>query len=149
MMGRPPHDRRFVAGAVALTGARLPRSRIAIAQQSSDEIEALLIGSGFLEHAPFWWVGLIYRFGLKTDPVPEIRRINRAIGKLPIAFELDVHLLYRQDDETIYRVYCASALWALVHVGRKYNLPTEALEARLAELGGWPPEVIYEDSPEH
>lgn len=81
----------------------------------------------------------MYREGLKNDPVPEIRRINKKYGKLPVAFEIDVHLLYRQEDETIHRVYCASALWALVSVGRKYNLPTEALEARLAELGGWPP----------
>ena len=149
MINKPPHDKRYVSGSVALTGARLPRTTMAMGQKSDNEIEALLISSGFLEHAPFWWIGLMYREGLKNDPVPEIRRINRAIGKLPIAFELDVHLLYRQDDETIYRVYCASALWALVHVGRKYNLPTEALEARLAEFGGWPPEVIYEDSPEH
>lgn len=148
MTGRPPHDRRFVSGSVALTGTRLSRTIMAMGQRSDDEVEALLLNSKFFDNAPFWWVALMYRKGLKNDPAPEIRRINKKYGELPVAFEIDVRLLYRQDDETIYRVYCASALWALIHVGRKYNLPTAALETRLAELGGWPLEVIHENAPE-
>lgn len=147
MINRPPHDKRYVSGAVALTGTRLPRSTMAMGQRSDNEIEALLISSGFLENAPFWWIGLMYHEGLKNDSAPEIRRIKKKYGELPVAFEIDVRLLYRQDDETIYRVYCASALWALVDVGRKYDLPTAALETRLAELGGWPPDVIYVEQP--
>ena len=121
---------------------------MAMAQRSDAEVEALLLDSNFFDSAPFWWVALIYRKGLKNDLAPEIRRINKKYGELPVAFEIDVRLLYRQDDETIYRVYCASALWALIHVGRKYDLPTAALETRVAEFGGWPPEVIHKSAPE-
>jgi hypothetical protein len=47
------------------------------------------------------------------------------------------------------RIYESTALSALIYVGKKYKLPTEALEKRLIEIGGFPelPEDYYEKLP--
>jgi trehalose-6-phosphate synthase len=132
-----------------MTNQRAGKNEMPMMVKASHDLEQVLISSGLLDDAPFWWIGLMYRKGLKNEPAPEIRGINKKYGELPVAFEIDVRLLYRQDDETIYRVYCASALWALIHVGRKYELPTAVLESRLAELGEWPPQVIHANPTEN
>jgi hypothetical protein len=47
------------------------------------------------------------------------------------------------------QIFKATALIALIYVGKKYNLPIDGLEVRLKEIGGFSklPEDYYEKLP--
>ncbi len=74
------------------------------------------------------------RYGLKNDNVPYYEPINKEHGDLPLAIELDTHDLLIADPDDLKRLFTIATLNALIHAGHKYRLPTEALEARKAEV---------------
>ena len=111
-----------------------------------DLIEQFLIESNFLEDAPFKWVGLMYRYGLKNDLVPEYDRIDKKDGELPIAIELKMEILQWADQNNLkllYDIFMIGALEALIHVGHKYHLPFARLEIERLKYGTIP-ETIEE-----
>lgn len=123
------HNRKLVLGGVALVKARLKNECQAMSQVR-DELEPLLISSGWFPDAPFGWVGLIFRFGLKTESEPHFQRINKKHGDLPIAIEVDTHHLLdiHTDPERLKAFFKRVTIDCLTSVGRRYDLPTEALE---------------------
>jgi hypothetical protein len=129
------HNRKIVLGGSSLTNARLRRfPDIEVAPKVMDEIEQLMISSGYLNDAPFTWVGLMLRYGLQNEDIPHYEPINQEYGDLPLAIELDTHELLESDRETLKRRFMLATLKALIHAGHKYGLPTHTLEARQKEI---------------
>jgi hypothetical protein len=123
------HNRKLVLGGVALVKARLKNECQAMSQVR-DELEPLLIRSGWFPAAPFGWVGLILRFGLKTEIEPHYQRISKRHGDLPIAIEVDTHHLLEihTDPERLKAFFKRVTIDCLLSVARRYDLSTEALE---------------------
>jgi hypothetical protein len=118
-----------------------------------DSLCTLLEDAQFLEQAPFKWINFIYLEGTEnTFQKPRIGRISKKYFDLPLTVEIAAQWLEYasfNDEEMLEQIFEASALEALVVVGKKYKLPTEALEKRLQEIGGFPelPEDFYEKLP--
>jgi hypothetical protein len=74
------HNRKFVLGGAGLTMARANRYEIAVMTDVRDELEQIIISTGFLENAPLKWVGLILRHGLKNEGEPHYQRIDKKHG---------------------------------------------------------------------
>ena len=94
------HNRKLVLGGVALVKARI-KNEVQAISQVRDELEPLLISSGWFPAAPFGWVGLNFRFGLKAESEPHFQRISRKHGDLPIAIEVDTHHLLEIQAEPV------------------------------------------------
>jgi len=122
------HNRKLVIGGVALVKVRLKGTGPAMVS-ICDELEPILIESGFATQAPFQFVNLIIRYGLKDRWVPEYQKINKKYGDLPIAIEVDVSELVDAKVETIRAKFRKASLEALIHVGHKYGLPVQPLMA--------------------
>lgn len=127
------HNRKLVMGAVGLTMARIPAKPIAVAADKvRNEIEKEMIQSGYLEGAPFKWVGLIVREGLIDEIEPHYQSISKKHGDLPLAIEIDTHRLIHATPEEMEKVYRTATLIALVHAGEKYNLKVDRMKELLA-----------------
>lgn len=136
------HNRKFVPGIIDMVKVRLPNIKHVVSMQ--DDIEKIIIDSNFLENAPFKWVGLMYRVGIKNDLIPEYNRIDKKDGELPIAVEIDFELLKWADDRDVKLLkdlFMMAGLDALIHVGKKYNLPTEKIEEARSIYGVFPSSV--------
>jgi len=130
----PPHNRKFSLSAVSLTKARPNKHDMPAMKAASRAIEDILVRSNFLTVAPFSWVTLILRYGLKNEDAPHYEKINKRYGDLPLAIEVDTHELLRASLEQLVLKFKLTALKALIHAGRKYERPIEQLEAELAKL---------------
>lgn len=124
------HNRKLVLGGAAMTMARANRHDLPVMGEIMDELEPVMISTGYLDNAPFKWVSLILRYGLKNEDEPHYQKINKKHGDLPIAIELDTHELQHASREELKRLFMIATLKSLLHVGSKYSLPTEALKAR-------------------
>jgi len=133
----PVHDRLLVLGGSATVVGRLRFSGRAI-DEVRNEVERLMIDSAFLRGAPFRWISLIFRYGTETKLEPEYGKIDRQDGELPITVELEMEKLRRIDrprlHEELKRVFMLATLDALVDVGKRYGLPTEALLERRTDV---------------
>jgi len=123
------HNRKLVLSGVALTKARVPaKPMAAAANRVRDELEQEVIRSGFLDGAPFQWVGLIIREGLVDEAEPHFQKVNAKHGDLPLAIEIDVHRLLGVSEDEMAAVYRKATLMALVHAGDKYGLNVTRLK---------------------
>ena len=132
------HNRKLVIGAVGLTRARIKTQlTIPAIDAARDELEKLMIETGFLEGAPFQWVSLIVREGLKNDVEPSYERISKKSGSLPVSIEVDVQNLLDASQVEMKLHYKKAALTAIEHLGFKYGLNTieisQALDAMKSE----------------
>ena len=99
------HNRKLVLSGISLTMARPNRYDLDVMGEVMDELEEAMIASGYLDNAPFTWVGLLLRHGLKYEEIPHYQRINKKYGDLPLAIELDTHdliegaLVYEPDNK--------------------------------------------------
>lgn len=128
------HDRKLGLSGAAMTTARLPRYTIEVATQVRDEIERIMIDTGYLTGAPFEWVTISLRYGLKNDEDPHYDPVNKQYGDLPLAIELDTNELVDASREKIKKAFEIATLKALVSAGKRFNLPHAQLEARLEEF---------------
>jgi hypothetical protein len=126
------HNRKLVLSGVALTKAKIPaKQNAAAANRVRDDLEQEIVESGFLEKAPFRWVGLIIRYGLKDENEPHYDKIDSNHGDLPLAIEIDTHRLLEASEDDMIKVYRKATLTALVHAGEKYQLPVDRLRTLL------------------
>jgi hypothetical protein len=102
------------------------------AEAVRDEIENIILTSGYLEHAPFWWVTIAIRYGIKYDSKPHYCRINKKYGDLPLAIEVDTHDLIDASLPKLTAIFRRAVLISLIDAGRKYDLPVDRLERALA-----------------
>ena len=129
------HNRKLVLAGVALTQAKLPAKQTVLAMgQARDEIEQEIIASGYIETAPFKWVGLIIREGLKDELQPHYKKIDAKDGELPVAIEIDTHRLLEATAEQLVAIYSKAALIALADVGKKYGLNTARVDHLLSKM---------------
>ena len=135
------HNRKIVLGGVDLVGASMSHS-IRTMEKLMGSIESVMIDSDYLKDAPFLWVGLIFRYGLKHENTPHYQRINQKYGELPIALELDMRVLLTADetdpDYLLMAFLEIATLDSLIHAGRKYKLKIDALLERRSRLGQIP-----------
>ncbi len=128
------HNRKLAIGSVALTMARVPaKPMTSAANRVRDELEQEVIQSGYLDNAPFKWVGLIIREGLVDEIEPHYQKISAKHGDLPLAIEIDVHRLLDATEDEMAAVYRKATLIALAHAGTKYKLNTARIDQLLAE----------------
>jgi hypothetical protein len=122
------HNRRLVFSAVGLVKARV-RGEIPVMNQVRDELECALIEAEWFPSAPFRWIGLMFRYGLKTDSVPHFETIDPDDGELPIAIEIDTHVLLElsKDKPGLARFIKNTAIECLLAVAAKYGLPNARL----------------------
>jgi hypothetical protein len=145
MIGRPKHNRRLVLGGsdLIMIKSRLPNVIWEASANTQDELEGLIVGSGYLHDAPFWWVNLAMLYGLVESAVPQYSRISKKYGDLPLGIEVDTHRMLDAPLEELIYVEKTAALKALIHAGKKYDRPVKALEDELARINAeW---VVDED----
>lgn len=128
------HNRKISLGGTSLTLARCNRHTSAVMIEICNEIECQIMADGYLENAPFLWVGLILRFGLKNEDQPHYQRIDTKDGELPVAIELDEHELRDASREELKQLFMIATLKTLIHIGTKYSLPQESFSKKLREL---------------
>jgi hypothetical protein len=63
------HNRKLVIGGAALVKARLKNTGPAMVS-ICDELEKVLAASEFFANAPFGWISMIIRYGLKNEFEP-------------------------------------------------------------------------------
>ncbi|MEW6120404.1 MAG: Imm39 family immunity protein [Pseudomonadota bacterium] len=129
MIAKPPHNRKLGICGVSLTKARLPKHDAEAATWVQDVVEKVLIESDYLEGAPFSWVTIAVRYGLKNDDKPIYQRINKTYGDLPLAIEVDTHEMMGASLDDLKRIFLHAVLKALIHAGQKYGRPVAALES--------------------
>src|SRR5262245_32677368 len=134
MAAQKKHDRKLGLCAASLTEARLNRHTIGALKEVQDFVESMLIKSDYLKTAPFEWVTISLRFGLVNDNEPHYDRINEIHGDLPLAIEIDTHLLVSATHRELQRLFTIAVLKALIHAGKKYDLPVHELTKRLDEI---------------
>ncbi len=133
------HNRKFVPGRVDMVKIRFLNTKKTADIQ--DEIEQLIIKADFLKNTPFTWIGLIYRYGLINKLKPQYQRIDKKDGELPIAIELDSHILKWADNncpELFREIFIIGGLDALIDVGRKYKLPMDLILQEKEKKGDIP-----------
>ena len=130
------HNRKLVLGGAALVKARL-KNTIPAMTSVCDEIEPVLLQSGWFPDAPFKWVGLIIRYGLKTESHPHFQRINKQHGDLPLAIEVDTHKLLELDRQLpdLKAFLKDVTLGCLLSVAERYELNDELLLAERERVG--------------
>ena len=127
MTAKPPHHRRLGLTGIALTEKRNNPLNIRALSEVRDDIEKLLADSGYLENAPFHWVTIALRYGLKNDDVPGYQKIDTEFGDLPLSIEIDSNELRGASPEELKAMFSTAVLKALIHAGEKYNRPDNAL----------------------
>jgi hypothetical protein len=144
------HNRKIVFSGIDMVGASMDHSHKCY-EKIRNLLESLMIDSGYLENAPFLWVGVVFGYGLKTEIKPHYQRINKKYGDLPVNMELDMRVLLTTDamsEDLLYEFLLIAALDVLIHAGKKYKLKTAALEEIRSELGNIPEwEFEMEDDP--
>jgi len=134
MTKKPPHNRKLALLGVAMTAARNPKDSMRALGEARDQLEALLVSEGFFDGAPFSWATLSIRYGLKDEREPHYEEINASYGDLPLAIEVDCREFKGAGLQKLQKLFERSALLALIHAGKRYDRPVEALEARLLSL---------------
>lgn len=133
------HDRKLGLIGAYMVMARFKADEMRAMRQVNDEIEAMMVNSGYLNKAPFLWITLSLRFVLKNEVVPHYQRINEAYGDLPLGIELDTHELCDADQNELTDRFRIATLKALVDAGMRYNLPYERFAEMLAAGRGQAP----------
>jgi hypothetical protein len=137
---QPKHDRKIVFSGVALTLGSMENDW-KIWKILRPEFESFIIQAGYLENAPFLWIGIIFLYGLKNETKPRYKRIDKKDGELPLSIELDMRVLLTADEtdpEMLKDFFEIATLDCLIHAGKKYKLKTSALEERRSQLGKIP-----------
>ena len=137
------HNRKYVPGMIDLVKGRV-RNDMPIMKNNQNDIELLIISSQILNSAPFKWVGLMYRYGIKNDLNVEYDRIDKKDGELPIAIELRMDILQwadRNNLDLMYEIFMIGALEAMIHVCQKYKLDDAAFKEERIKFGTIPESI--------
>ena len=131
MTAQPPHQRKLGLCGVALTKVRNSKYDIAALTIVRDEIEALISQTGFLVNAPFSWVSISIRYGLRDENIPHYNKVNKKYGDLPLSIEVDTKKLMNSSIEDVINAFRVAVLKALIHASSKFNLPSDELIKQL------------------
>lgn len=115
---------------VSLVPGRVPGD-IEEATKARDHVESILNDS-FFERAPFKQIGVIIRYGQRSDYKPEYEPIKR--GELPIAVEAELSSLRKLRGSELCQMFQLILLEALIDVGEKYGLFSTPLIRERAKI---------------
>lgn len=135
-----PFDRRIGFIGVALVRGKVKHD-FSIWKAIKQCLDYIIRNINFTNNAPFLWISLAYRYGIKNDLTVEFQRIDKKYGDLPIAIELDMEILQWADSHNLglmYDIFMIAALEALIQVGEKYKLPTEVFREERNKYGNIP-----------
>lgn len=125
----PAHGRALGLIGVSLTRTRMPKGTEAALAVARDQLEEVLVSTGFLQDAPFSWVTIALRFGLIDASRPNINPISKRHGDLPLSIEIDVRPLHGASTSSCQASYIRAAATALAFAGKKYGRPAASLRA--------------------
>jgi hypothetical protein len=128
------HNRKIVLGGASLTTARCNPHDLAVMEEIMAEFEPIMLSAAFFSAAPFTWVGLLLRYGLKNENRPHYQGIDERDGEIALAIELDTHDLQHASREELKNIFTIATLKTLVDVGKKYNLPYQKFEEMLTTI---------------
>ena len=128
------HNRKLLVGIVGLVPGKV-RNDVGAGTAARDLVEPLLVEDGWFEAAPFATVGLIIRYGERSQLEPTYQRIRGTHRELPISIELPMKALQRADAEQLTRIFAAAMIEALLSVAAKYRLPDARLREKKEDLG--------------
>lgn len=134
-----------LAGSVALVVGRFVRNGTE-KMNSLDPIVSNMYKKDFFNNQKFNKIELIFRYGIKTDLVPQYDRVSAKYKDLFIYVELDTVILDwadKNNPELLKEIYLIATCEAVLHVLRKYKLPTEQIENIRTKLGDIP--LLIED----
>ena len=134
MIAKPPHNRKLGLNGVALTKQRNNRHDTKALTEVRDELEKVIIDSQYLEEAPFSWVTVAVRYGLKNDDKPSYQAVNKKYGDLPLAIEVDTQELIGASLDELKLIFKRAVLKSLIHAGEKFERPTGDLVQVLESL---------------
>ena len=135
MIATPPHNRKLGVLEVSLTKQRVMPQWGDALDRVRDQIEKVIIDSGYLDGAPFSWVTIAVRYGLKNDESPKYQAINKKYGDLPLSIEVDTQVLINSPVDELISIFSLAILKALIHAGKKFDRPIEML-AKIKGDGG-------------
>ena len=128
------HNRKLALLGAAMTTTHLPRYTIEVGTKVRDEVESMMLDCGYLDGAPFEWVTISLRYGLKNDDEPKFEPVNKEYGDLPLTIELDTRELATASRDEMKTAFEISTLKALVATGRRFGLKYSQLEERLEAI---------------
>lgn len=134
------HNKKIVFAGIDLVKGKI-RNTFLSREELRDNLENDIISSNFLEGAPFTWIGIIYRYGLKNYLKPEYKRISKKYGDLSVAIEIKMEVLQAADRISVNLlrdIFTVGALECLIDIGRKYKLPTDVFVAERAKYNDVP-----------
>lgn len=117
------HNRLIGLFGTSLTRARVNRGTLEAMRRVVEYLEPIARSVGFFDAAPFQWMTVSLRFGLKNEDAPHYERISKKYEDLPVAIELDAHEVQLASQEELEELFLLATLKTLVHVGKKYRLP--------------------------
>ncbi len=133
-VAKPPHDRKLGLLEVSLTKQRLKPLWGTALDWVRDDIEKIIIHSNFLDGAPFSWVTIAIRYGLKDDEKPDYQSINKKFGDLPLSIEIDTNKLIDASINELKLIFERTVLVALIDAGQRFERPVIALKEKLDSL---------------
>jgi len=134
MIPQPRHGRRIVLSGIAMTKARNPKDDVKALSEVRDELERTIIESRFLDAAPFSWIGISIRFGIKTEAKPHFRSICKKDGELPLAIEIETAQMQGASLADLKTLFKSAALKALISAAERYDCPATELIDQLVAL---------------
>ncbi len=129
-----------IGGSTALVVGRYVRKGL-IRMKELDSIFHHMYDQKYFHDQKFGVIYLFYRYGIKTNLIPEYNRVHPTYKDLSIYLELDTLILDwadKNNPELLKEIYLIGACEAVLHVLRKYKLPTEQVEKIRAKLGDIP-----------
>ncbi len=129
-----------IVGAVALVVGRFVRNGLKRLEEVDDILHHMYDRKNFGAQR-FVRISLMFRYGIKTDLIPEYGRIHIKDRDLPIKIELDTLILDwadKNNPELLKEIFLIATCEAVLHVLRKYKLPTEPVEMIRSKLGDIP-----------
>ena len=128
------HNRKLGLLGADLVVVKFKVDRVRLMTEVRDDVEQWMVESGFLEGAPFEWITLCLRSGLKSDKVPLYGPISKKYADLPMSIELDVGSLQAEGEEQVKRALLIATLTALSHAGHKFGLNGGQIDQKLVAL---------------
>jgi hypothetical protein len=132
---------RLIFSGIDMVGASMVHSG-QVMESLEEEYIVFLNSSGYFNGAPFLYIGMYIRYGLKNDKKTIYwARINKKYGDIPLARELDMRILMTADENDVGMLkdfFEIAALDSMIDAGKKYKLNTKVLEERRAQLGQIP-----------
>ena len=129
-----------IAGSCDLV-VRLRLKNCGVVWEKMRHIVSNMYDRNLLPKDKFHIIVLVFLHGLKTSLVPTYERISKKDMELGINVELDSNILLwadKHDLELLKEIYLIATCEAVLHVLRKYKLPTEPVETLRKQYGNIP-----------